>query len=418
MSTTGIEKKLVELEKVVASFSEKEKSDKDAVANVERRRIHADVELLRLDAKDPALDERLDALVAKLNLVPIKRPVSLLNNLDSFFRFCGLVACFITFASLFALPILILKPLDDFLVKNKILRANRMGSEMIKRFIGKVLLQVYGMSYIVEGRDIEFFEKHSVLLTFSHASNSDAFLLASTTPVRNFALTKKELFCIPFFSWLAFACGGIPVDRKNRDKAISSLNNSAKAVKDGHICISIAPEGTRSVTGQLLPFKKGAFYMWDELKCPVVPVVMFGAFDLYPRGSIISNTGHVRVRFLKPIMPDEAGSKDEMSALVRRRMLEAIKECPGDIGEPLTWVEKLVSVFTILALFAVDYWLYYFINNLAFNYVMLTTWQFFIASFGTSAVITLGLYFYYTEIVHWKIFAGGKKEESADKKSK
>lgn len=417
MVKSDFEKRLVSLENVVKDFNEKEWSDATAAANVGRRKIHADVELLRLDANDPTFDERLDVLVSKLSLIPLKRKASLLLKLDSILRFCGLVSCFLTFASVLALPMLMLKPLDDYLVKKNVISANKMGSEIIKRFIGKVILQVYGMSYMAEGRDIKFFEENSVLLTFSHASNSDAFLLAGTTPVRNFALTKKELFCVPFFSWLAFACGGIPVDRKNRDKAISALNSSAQAVQDGHICISIAPEGTRSVTGQLGPFKKGAFYMWDELKCPVVPVVTYGAFDLYPRGSIISNTGHVRMRFLQPIMPDEASSRDEMSALVRRRMLEAIKQCPEDIGEPLTWIEKLVSLFTILSLFAIDVKLYYIVCDLAFNYFKLSTKEFVVASSALSIVITLGLYFYYTEIVHWKTFSAMKQPPLVEKKN-
>ena len=261
MTNKSIESRLLHLEKLVLEFTDREHTDLDATANVKRRRLHAEVELLRLDADGEieSICERLDKLVSKLNLIPLKRKRSVLSKVDSCFRFCGLVSCFLIFSSLLALPMLLLRPIDDYLVRNKLLRPNKMGSETMKRFISKVILQVYGMSYLVEGRDIEFFENHSVLLTFSHASNSDAFLLAGTTPVRNYALTKKELFCIPFFSWLAFACGGVPVDRRNRDKAISALNNSTKAAKDSHICLSIAPEGTRSVTGQLLPFKKG-FY--------------------------------------------------------------------------------------------------------------------------------------------------------------
>lgn len=154
--------------------------------------------------------------------------------------------------------------------------------------------------------------------------------------------------------------------------------------------------------------------MWDELKCPVVPVVTYGAFDLYPRGSIISNTGHVRMRYLKPIMPNEAKSKDEMSALIRRRMLEAMKQCPEDIGHPLTWVEKLVSVLTILSLFVVDMKLYQFTCKLAFDYAKLTTKQFSMLFVVFSGVVTLSLYFYYTEVVHWK--NGGKKQANAEAK--
>lgn len=145
----------------------------------------------------------------------------------------------------------------------------------------------------------------------------------------------------------------------------------------------------------------GAFYIWEELKCPIVPVVTYGAFDLYPRGSIISNTGHVRQRYLKPIMPEEATSKEEMSALIRRRMLEAIKDCPEDIGEELTWTEKGLSVLTIFTLFFINAKLFLLVHHIAFEFLKLTTQQFWILFVLISATITLSLYFYYTEVVHW-----------------
>ena len=142
--------------------------------------------------------------------------------------------------------------------------------------------------------------------------------------------------------------------------------------------------------------------MWENLKCPVVPVVTFGAFDLYPRGSIISNTGHVRMRYLSPIMPEEVRSKEEMSVLVRRRMLEAIKQCPEDIGEELTWIEKILSITTILVLFVIDFLLYRFSYQIAFVYMDMTTCQFWTTFAAVSSIITLCLYFYYVEVVHWK----------------
>jgi 1-acyl-sn-glycerol-3-phosphate acyltransferase len=57
--------------------------------------------------------------------------------------------------------------------------------------------------------------------------------------------------------------------------------------------------------------------MWDELKAPIVPFITFGAFDLYPRKSWVNQTGRVVVRYLRPIYPSEASSKEEMLYKVR-----------------------------------------------------------------------------------------------------
>ena len=81
------------------------------------------------------------------------------------------------------------------------------------------------------------------ILTFSHSSNLDGFLVSLTCPFHHNALAKKELFIIPFFSWLSFAIGGIPVDRQNRDRAVRSLQKSAEAAKYSKAVIVIAPEG-------------------------------------------------------------------------------------------------------------------------------------------------------------------------------
>jgi 1-acyl-sn-glycerol-3-phosphate acyltransferase len=60
----------------------------------------------------------------------------------------------------------------------------------------------------------------------------------------------------------------------------------------------------------------GPFHMWDELKAPIVPMLIFGAYDLYPVGSWVNQTGHIAVRYLKPVLHTEAENKDKMLLLV------------------------------------------------------------------------------------------------------
>jgi 1-acyl-sn-glycerol-3-phosphate acyltransferase len=131
----------------------------------------------------------------------------------------------------------------------------------------KIILIVLGVSVEVTGVDNKNFQEPCEILTFTHASNLDGFLVSMSCPVSHYALGKKELFLIPFFSWLALAIGGVPVDRSDRTRAVNALTRSSASAaargKDGKktgnsMCLVIAPEGTRSPTGNLLPFKKGA----------------------------------------------------------------------------------------------------------------------------------------------------------------
>lgn len=56
--------------------------------------------------------------------------------------------------------------------------------------------------------------------------------------------------------------------------------------------------------------------MWEEMQAPIVPFVIFGAYDLYPVGSWVNNTGHVTVRYLSPLSPGDARDRDHMMRLV------------------------------------------------------------------------------------------------------
>ena len=142
--------------------------------------------------------------------------------------------------------------------------------------------------------------------------------------------------------------------RSNLEKAKESLQYVQETLKEGE-CISIAPEGTRSKTGQLLEFKKGAFHMWEHLQVPIVPMVIFGAYELFPPGSQICVPGNVVVQFLKPIQPSEAKSRQEMSVLLRRRMCEAIAKCPERDLTSLSGTQRIKNQRAILTLFAFDY---------------------------------------------------------------
>jgi 1-acyl-sn-glycerol-3-phosphate acyltransferase len=87
---------------------------------------------------------------------------------------------------------------------------------------------------------------------------------------------KRELFRVPFIGWHLRLAGYVEVDRDNRERAIQSFANAAKQIQAGTV-VTVYPEGTRSVDGTILPFKKGPFMLALATQRPIVPVAVDGA---------------------------------------------------------------------------------------------------------------------------------------------
>jgi 1-acyl-sn-glycerol-3-phosphate acyltransferase len=114
-------------------------------------------------------------------------------------------------------------------------------------------------------------------------------------------VAKTELFRVPIFG-KALAVGGfVEVDRSNRARAIASLERARSVLASGtHVWI--APEGTRSRTGKLLPFKQGGFHLAMQARAPILPVSLRGTRDALPAKGVRSTSGaHVKVTIHAPI---------------------------------------------------------------------------------------------------------------------
>ena len=161
-----------------------------------------------------------------------------------------------------------------------------------------------------------------------------------------------------------------------------------------HTIIPFIYLGTRSKTGQLLEFKKGPFHPWDHLRVPVVPLVIFGAYELYPPGHQMNVPGVIYVKMLKPIQCAEAKDKDEMSLLVRKRMLESIKQCPADVASPITWMDRIYNLIGISAIWAIDYYLIKFAHHVLVNRFGFSGRQILYGFLGFTAFISPSVYVY------------------------
>ncbi|HNL25806.1 MAG TPA: lysophospholipid acyltransferase family protein, partial [bacterium] len=90
---------------------------------------------------------------------------------------------------------------------------------------------------------------------------------------------KKELLWVPFFGFILWLLDFIAIDRGNRQRAAESLHRAAKKIHDG-TNIVIYADGTRSIDGELRPFKKGAFILAIDAQVDVVPVTISGTINV------------------------------------------------------------------------------------------------------------------------------------------
>lgn len=127
--------------------------------------------------------------------------------------------------------------------------------------------------------------KHNQSYVFvsNHQSIMDIFIIYGWLPNRFKWLMKKELRKIPLVGAACAAAGHIFVDRTHPRAAMMSIMDVEKELVDG-ISTVIFPEGTRTRTGEIGPFKRGAFQIAWDLKLPVVPITLKGCFANMPYG--------------------------------------------------------------------------------------------------------------------------------------
>lgn len=142
------------------------------------------------------------------------------------------------------------------------------------------------------------------VFVFNHQSQLDAVVMAKLLRRDFTGIAKKEVKNQPFVGAMFQAAGAIFIDRADRQKAISAMRPAVEALQTG-TSIIIAPEGTRSPTRALGPFKKGAFHLAMQAGVPMVPVVLFDTSDLMPKGALFARPGIVEVEVLPPVDTSE-----------------------------------------------------------------------------------------------------------------
>jgi 1-acyl-sn-glycerol-3-phosphate acyltransferase len=165
----------------------------------------------------------------------------------------------------------------------------------------------------------------------NHESNVDPAVLFEVLHRRLHVLYKAELRKFPIMATVFDIGGYVPIERSDRDKAMASIDRGAESLQAGNSFL-IFPEGTRSRTGELLPFKKGGFIMAIQAQAPIVPVAVQGGRASMRKGSGIVRPVTVTVRIGTPIstIGMTIDDRDTLIQRVREQVQSLLAQGPID----------------------------------------------------------------------------------------
>ena len=187
-----------------------------------------------------------------------------------------------------------------------------------------VLLRASGVPQRVVGLE-KIPAGEQVVFVCNHQSAFDILLVGKYIPGRNRFVFKKELTKAPCLGPALVACEHILIDRENRDKAFGAYKEAVRSIKKG-FSATVFAEGTRSRTGELLPFKKGPFVMAIAAQVRIVPVYCAGTFDLLQKGSWLLRPRPIGLFFGDPIPTEGMDYGDRHSLLdTTRKAVEQLR---------------------------------------------------------------------------------------------
>lgn len=147
-------------------------------------------------------------------------------------------------------------------------------------------------------------------------------------------VSKAEVFRVPLIGWNMVLNRYIKLKRGDKESIRTMMQECEASVRQGN-SLYFFPEGTRSGTGRLKPFKPGAFIIAKKMKLPILPIAINGSKNALPKHSLnFHGRHHLRIRVLPeiPIETVEALSVDELSELVRQKIASHVDEHVADNG--------------------------------------------------------------------------------------
>ena len=188
-----------------------------------------------------------------------------------------------------------------------IFRSRKKAIHRIGKCWGNLLLFVSGVRLNISGLE-NIDPRRSYIIMANHQSYHDIFLLL-TLPIFIHWMAKRELFRMPVFGSILKWIDAISIDRTNKAKTYVSIKNAVEKIRSG-ATVLIFPEGTRSPTGDLLPFNKGGFSLAILSRSPILPITIYGTHNVMPKGSLMVHPSKVEVLINPPIETKSLNLRD------------------------------------------------------------------------------------------------------------
>lgn len=234
------------------------------------------------------------------------------QSLASLWAWLVLGACVLIWLPLMALLRLVTAPFDP----------SRYAVGYLFRRIGPVMATLNPLWRFRYEGTLPADPRRPYVVVSNHESFAD-ILLISHLPWEMKWLSKAELFRIPVLGWMMSLAGDIPIRRGVGPSALEAIEQ-CKVVLRRHVSVMIFPEGTRSATGRMLPFKDGAFRLAIEAGVPVLPLVVAGTGTALPKKGWKMGRATAEVRVLEPVPTEGLAPAD--AAGLRRRVRNLIEE--------------------------------------------------------------------------------------------
>lgn len=205
----------------------------------------------------------------------------------------------------------------------------------LMRIWGRTMLWIAGARLEIDANArAELAQRRARVLTFNHSSTLDLFVGAALMPEGGVTIAKRELLRLPLIGQVVLLLDVVFVDRSDRKGATAALRATGERMRREKLSVMIAPEGTRSRGGELGRFKLGAFHLAIEAGVPIVPLVLHGCDQVFPRNALYCHGGTVRISMPAEMATDgcTAGDVHALADALRARYQDALAPALAEIG--------------------------------------------------------------------------------------
>jgi putative phosphoserine phosphatase/1-acylglycerol-3-phosphate O-acyltransferase len=201
---------------------------------------------------------------------------------------------------------------------------------------GDLSSALIGLNLVVRGEQ-HLWSHRPAVFVFNHQSKADLVILAKLLRRDIAGVGKMEIRKLPLIGLTMELAGTVFIDRASSRNAIEAMKPLVDAMRKQDKSVVISPEGTRTTTPRLGPFKKGPFHLAIEAGVPVVPIVIHNAGDVAPKGEFVFRQATVEVDVLPPVDTRQwrSSTVDEHVTDVRDMFLRTLgQEEPSAVDTP------------------------------------------------------------------------------------